>query len=486
MTAAAPTRATTAWTDRCDRWIDVSWRALGSPRFALWLIFGFAGAALIGAAIMQAPPPALSNPDQYELWLGEARNRYGAWTPLLDRMQCFRVFQSFWFRGLVVLLVVSILFSTLRRLRGLAIRARVRARDDGEWVGHARLDARFTSSRTDTAEVARSFESVLRTSRFRVEVHSAGDGAVISGDRHRLTRAIGAIYHLGLVIVLAGAFFGARGGFTDTQFVVTEGSERAVEHGTGLAVRLESFADEYYAEDAAVPSDYRSEIVLLDHGNEVKRGTVRVNEPLRYGRLRIHQAYYGPAVAMRVTRDDGRALLDEVVPLTWRADGRPAGSIQIPGSALQVFVLAPAGAYRDPVIQPGEVRLELYASGGSQPLAVEHISQGGTETVSGLRFSFERESRFTGLIVINDPGLPVVWLGAGIFLVGAAVSLFLPYRRVRIWLRPASNGAGTEVRIVAPARRGRPFDREFVKLAARLEAAADAPARTDARRQGAR
>ena len=65
-------------------------------------------------------------------------------------------------------------------------------------------------------------------------------------------------------------------------------------YGTGLRLELKSFTDEYWND--GTPKDYRSEINLLVNDQYVINGTVRVNHPLVYKGMRIHQSFFGPAV----------------------------------------------------------------------------------------------------------------------------------------------------------------------------------------------
>ena len=453
-----------------DAIIDAGWNALTSVRLAIFLILALAAGAFVGAAIMQAPPPALADPQQYDLWLVEARQKYGAWTGPFDGLQFFQVFSSFWFRALVVLLSGNILVCTADRTpRLLALVRRVPATRvaDGMFEKaplHSRVE--FEADRRTEAEAA--LLATLKRHRFKIRTERT-DGAVhVFAEKNKFARLGTLVHHAGLIVVLLGAIWGGRGGFRESQFIIAEGDTRPVGHETGLSIRLDSFIDEYYTGGGGVPKDYRSNVVVLEDGAEVASGTVRVNEPLIHDGVRVHQAFYGPAINMRVSdAASGREFIAGPIPLSWRTQERPAGSFVIPEANIEVFLIGTASAFIDEVIPAGEVRLEAYALGGESPLAIENLTQGTPKTIGGLDFLFERESRFTGLQVVKDPGLPLVWFGSAIVVLGTAVVLNFPHRR--LWGRLVADPSGRgRVMLAAPKERGLPFDYEFKQMAEAL------------------
>lgn len=450
--------------------VDLLWRLLTSVQFAVALILGLAFAAVVGTAVMQAPPPALDDPEQYRLWLGLAREKYGPFTELFDGLGLFRVYSVIWFRLLVALLAASLLISTINRAPHIwaQVRRRPAVRAAAGFFDHAPLAASTTLPRTAVLEARAGLEGLLARHRFQVRAEEAEGVVNLVAEKNSAMRLATLVHHAGLIVVLLSAAAGGGEAFRESQFLIPVGGERAVGHGTELTIRLNSFADEYYAGAGAVPRDYRSEIDVLKDGKVVASGAARVNHPFEYRGIRIHQSYYGLAASMWVTDADGRDLFRDVVPLNWRAEERPAGSLKLPEAGLEVFVLAPMSSKRDPIIEPGEVRLEVYPLGGSSPLAFEHLKQGESKVIAGLRFGFERETRFTGLQLLRDPGMQLVWLGAAMVILGAGAALLLPHRR--LWARiEAGDGGGAVVRLASTRGRGLPFDHEFRVLREHLE-----------------
>ena len=69
---------------------------------------GLALLALLGTLLVQAPPGLASDPQAYDAWLVGLKPKYGGFTGILDKLGMFSVFQSVWFRAILVCLTTSI------------------------------------------------------------------------------------------------------------------------------------------------------------------------------------------------------------------------------------------------------------------------------------------------------------------------------------------------------------------------------------------
>jgi cytochrome c biogenesis protein len=152
------------------------------------------------------------------------------------------------------------------------------------------------------------------------------------------------------------------------------------------------------------------------------------------------------------------------------------GSFTIPDQNLTVWVVATAGP-DDPDIKPGQVAVELYASDTGEAVTQKSIDQGVATEIEGLTYTFDREAKFTGLSVANDPGTPLVWLGCILLVVGFVIRLYVPYRRV--WgLLVARPGGGSSLSIAAVGRRDTGFDTEFTTIVTEIRQALTARAQS--------
>ena len=453
-----------------NSWLDRVWSFFSAPRLALVLILLLAGASLVGVLLAQAPAGAQSDPQAYGRWLAQIGNKYGAATEIFSRLGLFTVFDAWWFRLLLALLVSNILICSISRGGRLvrAALARPHVTMPEPFFAKAKLQARIEVHGLPFAQAEPLLRSALRASGYRVLIDRRADSVYAYADRNRLAPLGTLLHHLSLVVLLFGFFVGSVWGFEDSGFVVAEGATRAIGN-TGLAVHLDAFFDEYYPEGP--PKDYRSHVVLYEQGQEVKRDVVRVNSPLTYGGIRLHQSFFGSAVMMEVREPSGALVASETVPLAWRSQDRPVGSFLIQSRNLEVFVVGPASSFVDPVIPPGQVRIEAYRIGDAAPQGIFNVLQGKGQTERGLVYTFVRERLFSGFKVVNNPGRPFLWAGAIGIVLGLTWVLYFPGRQLWAMAQRQSDG-GMMVHLGAAKGKRESFSGEFKSAAKRLEQAA--------------
>jgi len=441
------------------------WRFFRSIRLALFLILALAALILIGTLVEQVPASVRADPGAYQQWIEQVRGKYGIWTDAFERLQFYHIFSALYFRGIIALLAVNIVVCTMNRWRAIWITVfRSRVRMTESFFDHARFNTTLDSP-LGMEETAKKMKHSLRFGRFRVSTENAGDSIAMLADKNRFSVYGTFLTHLSLVLILAGAVLGGLLGFSDPQFIVAEGSSRTVT-GTDLSLRLEHFADEYYLEGA--PKDYRSEVTLFDGGREVKKATIRVNSPLRYDGYAFYQSFYGQTAIMNVTDADGNTIYSDGVPLAWQTrDGsRPVGGFTLPEQNISAWVVGPRSGEDDPLIKAGEMQLELYR-GNARLGFPEILAQGEPVEVQGLTFTFERESRFTGLKVAKDPGVNIIWIASTLMVVGMVMLFYFPRKRAWALLKARPDGT-TEVRLAMPAQRDLSPAGEFGRLRTRV------------------
>ncbi|HEV2126428.1 MAG TPA: cytochrome c biogenesis protein ResB, partial [Chloroflexota bacterium] len=298
-------------------------------------------------------------------------------------------------------------------------------------------------------------------------------------DRNRFGKYGTFLNHIGIVTLLGAAVLGGAFGWRDDGFMVPEGSTRTISYQPSLSVRSDAFVDEYYPNGTA--KDFRSDLVVLENGNEVARKTIRVNDPLEYKGIRIHQAFFGPSTVMRVTDPEGKVIFEDGVALGYEFTGggiaRNGGFFTLNNRRLAVYVLVPAAQRGpDPDIPAGSVRLEIFEPRQAQPSAIETLPQGEQKQIMGHTFEFLRERQFSGLQVAYNPAINAIWFAAACMIIGTIVVFHFPLRR--LWVRidtPDDAGTsdpgstGVRLRVAAIGNRDILFAREFETLALTLE-----------------
>jgi len=476
--------------------LEKLWHTVTSMRFAIIVLLIFAGLGVLGALIIQAPPGVVDDVSAKANWIDSIRPkilpgvellqgiplagalvptiRYGEVAGAFDALQLFTVFSSVWFKVIVVLLTTSLVACTVQRIPGLWKVSMHPHVDVGPaFFEHAPQHETATTRRSAT-EVESTLREVFKKHHYRFV--SVDDGVThVYGDKHRFTGFASLIAHMSLVLILVGVMIGALFGFRDGQFMLAEGETAAVPTLADTTVKLEAFRDSYYVESGA-PADYASDLVVFKDGQEVQRQTVRVNDPLRIGDISFYQSFYGPAAQMIVADASGKELVAQGVPLAWSTDdgARKVGTFVIPSAGLTAWVVGTAGS-GDPLVKPGQMRIELYKSSGEgTPVAQATIDQGKPTEVNGLTFTFQRETQFTGLSVAKDPGVMVVWLGCLLLMAGFVVVFMLPHRR--LWARIVPEAGGrTTVALASAGRKDVTQGTEFADLVVDVRAALAAP-----------
>jgi cytochrome c biogenesis protein len=423
----------------------------------------------LGTAISQVPPPMRQDPLLVDRWLTAMGARYGAVTPVLQVTGMFDVFNSTPYRLLLGLITIQVCVCTLNRFPAI-------------WRNVSSIPFQRRSSYYQSAEqharadVAADAEAVVAALRdgwsrlgYRVVVEG---GRHVYADRYRWARMATFVNHLGLIMILAGGATTGLFGERNDGFVIPAGGTRALGLGTGYRVYLDSFTEEYYLNGGA--KDYRSEVVVYAGDREVQRATVRVNEPLVVGPVKIHQAYFGSSIVMQV-RKGGQIIYRDSVPLAYTAlpyGFRPVGFFRLPSEGISIDLVAPESA-GDEAVRAGQVGLFAFPLGAdatADPLFGGLLTQRQPQSWGGLEFTFLRESQFSGFQAVRDPGAPIFFLAAGLMLAGILIVFYFPHRKLWALIQPRAEG-GSEVWLAGVCPRNPNFPDEFRVAVAAAESA---------------
>ncbi len=434
--------------------LGVAWRLLASSRTAALLLTLTALAVLAGAVLPQAPQSVRADRVAYATWIEERRSALGQAVGVLDALSLFAIYSAWWFRLLLCTLALCCGVYVASRLE-----SRIRRPHSASPSGHdstLRAIARLASPLRQ-ADVSSRIADGFRAVGYTTRVTETVEAVHIRAERNRRQRLASAAAHLGFVVLLAAAVVGHLIGWQEPTLVVSEGSTVGVGHGTGLAIRNDDFTHTRYP-GGKVPKDYLTEITLLEDGRPVReRFELRVNSPLAYEGVRIHQAFFGPAAGMRVAGAEGQTLLVGGIPLLYHdPENRPTGRARAGGYELEV--LAPRTDGPDRAVPAGMVRVRVYRAGSEPrvPLAEMDAPFGQPVSAAGLTFLYEGPRQYSGLHVTRNPAVGWVWGGAVLTLAGTLYVFAFPYRSARIVIYPVMDGSQITVRPLI----GRPMGRE--------------------------
>src|SRR4051794_19060501 len=189
-----------------------AWRQLTSMRTALLLLTLLALAAIPGTLL----PQRGLNPVKVNDYIAS----HPTLGPFLDRLSMFDVFAAPWFAAIYLLLFISLIGCLVPRIR---LHARALRRRPPAAPRH--LDRLAVNDRWDDdavpADVAADAAALLRRARWRTEMRQEDDGSVsVAAEKGYLRETGNLVFHVSLVVLLAGIALGGLFGYKGTVLVV--------------------------------------------------------------------------------------------------------------------------------------------------------------------------------------------------------------------------------------------------------------------------
>jgi cytochrome c biogenesis protein len=335
---------------------------LSSLRLTIPLLILLAALSIIGTVITQ-------NATEQEYLQRYSKETYY----ILKGFGLLDMYHSFWFMGVLILLAINLIACSVKRLPGVWRQVR-RTRSN-----YGRLGTYLT--------------------------------------------------HLSVLIILVGALVGALWGFkgyveiregeTVDSFVLN--GPEAVVKPLGFQVRCDAFHVDFYPDGS--PHEFLSTLTFLNKGKVIiDHAPLRVNHPISYEGLSFYQSSYGTSAETVIeVRGKGGKGAAQIVKLG-EGDVKP-----IPGTDAGLGLMQ----YEERIHgNEGGILLVLIAPHASPQsfwlLTGQRIKQGSVHK-GDFTFTLKalEKKNYTGIQVAHDPGLPVVWTGCVLLVIGLVVTFTL-------------------------------------------------------------
>lgn len=323
------------------------------------------------------------------------------------------VYRTWWFLALLIFFGTSLTACTFtRQLPALKAARRWKFYDEPRQFQKLALSAELDNGSVN------SLTQLLQNQRYKV--FQEKDHAVYA--RKGIIGRIGPIIvHVGIVTILLGSIWGAMTGFV-AQEMVTSGDTFQVKNiidagplATALpkdwSVRVNRFWIDYTS-SGGIDQFYSDMSVLNDQEQEVDRKTIFVNSPLRYRGVTFYQTDWGiSAVRVRVNKSPIFQL--PMAQLNTNGNGRIWGTWIPTKPDLSEGVSLLAKDLQGTVL--------IYDATGK---LVDTVRTGMSTSVNGMTLKILDVLGTTGLQIKADPGIPVVYTGFALLMLGVVMSYF--------------------------------------------------------------
>ncbi|MBD2230359.1 cytochrome c biogenesis protein [Phormidium tenue] len=320
------------------------------------------------------------------------------------------VYRTWWFLALLIVFGASLTACTFtRQFPALGAAQKWKYYTQPRQFQKLALSAELSETNLD------SLSRGLAQRRYRV----FQDGNQLYGRKGIVGRIGPIVVHASMLLILAGAILGAMTGFF-AQEIVPSGETFQIRNifdagpwaeaqiPKDWSVRVNRFWIDYTPEGNI--DQFYSDLSVLDRaGDEVDRKTIFVNQPLRHKGVTLYQADWGVA-AVQVKLNNSPVLqlpmqqLENDGPRFWGTwlPTKPDMSegVTLLASDLQGSVL-------------------IYDNAGQ---LISTVRKGMAAEVNGVRLSLVDVVGSTGLQIKADPGIPLVYGGFGLLMLGVIMS----------------------------------------------------------------
>ncbi|NTW88549.1 MAG: cytochrome c biogenesis protein ResB [Desulfobulbaceae bacterium] len=405
-----------------------------SVRFAFFIISLLVVSSIIGTIIPQGQP------------LGFYMEKYGQANAIIMEILGFsNTYTSIWFQFLLLVLCLNLVVCSLERIpQVLKFIKKDNLSADLAKLKRNKDKIVFTSN-NDAQTVETAVQAALNRKRWKTRSKRNTDFFLLFSEKCAWSRLGAYLVHISILVIILGAIIGSTFGFKAFVMVPAGGStdtissrnEEQTQIPLPFTLRCDAFDIEYYAN--GMPKEYRSDLVVLEGGKEVLKKQITVNDPLNYSGMTFYQSSYEPV---------SNQYNVQITKLS------PSGEKnQLTGIGQKNYV-AP---FKKHTVQDNQVRYEIVGTGadghGHGPYKVWFDDELGepvqlviedkkpaTIKRGDTSYSFMMKQRFaTGLQVVKDPGVWIVYAGFGLMLFGMYVAFFMSHRR--LWIAIQKTGA---------------------------------------------
>jgi len=244
------------------------------------------------------------------------------------------------------------------------------------------------------------------------------------------------VVHVSVVLIIVGGVLSSLFGF-DGVMEIEDGAEQNIvfrKNGAqyqpasiGFGLRCDRFELQRFKN--GMPKDYVSTLTVVDDGRDILTKRIEVNDPLFFGGYNFYQSSYNELAPLRLSDVASGRSVDirlqkfesRIVP-EFNLRVRLESFTVLPDRMTARLTIAGAGA------MPYRVSLSTVSSDAERKPG---------EPFNAV-FYQNKPAYLTGLQVVSDPGVTLVWTGSAFIMIGLYLTFYFSHRRLLAVFRNGS------------------------------------------------
>lgn len=452
---------------------NIIWNIFSSLKLTLVLLIILAITSILGTLIPQQDAAAnfakALNPDMFQFF---------------NALQLFDMYHSVWFRLIIGALALNLIICSFDRLPATLRRFQTLPRPDRSKPFQNLPAHREISVKGKVQDVAEKVSGLMKDRYGKVTEKRSDKGHFFYGEKGRYNLFGVYVVHISVLVILVGAIIGSLFGFKafvnitegETKEIVTLQKSRSPKK-LGFSVRCEKFFVDFY--DNGTPKEYRSELSFIVGGDMVKRGSLEVNHPVTFMGITFYQSSYGPVpskkVSLRISKKGGS--LEDTIHVVELNRPFPLpdkdGEFLVKDIRDNYMKMGPAVQIMVKPLEGEGISLWLFKRqdmiNKRFPGLIKRFPKLNPSAYEPYTFHLDeiKNMYFTGLQVNRDPGVPFVWAGFFLIMIGFFITFFMSHRR--IWVRVSKGSKDIGIRVAGMANKNPvELDKELDQLSEKL------------------